>query len=370
MLSICQISYRNLTPQHKIKTYIKGGDKEPMSDEYDFQDVIPGKKKKSKHDLLSQLRDMEEESYTTSSGYTASSFLPSSMLKEQKPKKEKKSSNDFEYDADAWFEDMLAYQIGGDSRKKKIRNDLFDSAGITCKKKKKKKKKGKDGELIDYKKEFEPEAALYKNLLMEQTRFTESLQKEYDSIKSVKSSSRGVTKQMTDLIDNITSARSLAMQLVDKQVSIKKQAAELNMKQRKELGASLGDTENMADFASTYLKQMFNDRQALFNNGSGDSSVSEYTEDELFEELSASLTDETNERPDEVELYLKYENSNVQVYVVITDDDVENYEFLAKDQDGNVIPDYPMPNHTSISINRSTGIATDTYGKKYNIIWQ
>jgi hypothetical protein len=60
----------------------------------------------------------------------------------------------------------------------------------------------------------------------------------------------------------------------------------------------------------------------------------------------------------------------VQVYVVITNNDVENYEFLAKDQDGIVIDDYPLPNHTNISVNRSTNIATDTFGKKYTIIWQ
>lgn len=344
-----------------------------MSDEYDINDVIPGKKKSKRDEMLSRLRDMEDESYTTASGYSVSNFLPSSMLKEQEPKKSGKKSHksgEFEYDADAWFSEMLGFQEGAKVSKKKIRNELFDSAGITGKKRKKKKKKGKDGDLVDFKKEFEPEAALYKNLLMEQTRFTESLQKEYDSIKSVKSSSRGVTKQMTDLIDNITSARALAMQLVDKQVAIKKQAAELTMKQHKEMGSNLGEGENMADFASSYLKQMLNDRQVLFNGGTGESVVSDYSEDELFEELSLSLNSEDTERPEEVEKYLKYENSNVKVYVVITDDDVENYEFIAKDQDGNVIPDYPMPNHTSISVNRSTSIATDTFGKKYTIIWE
>lgn len=341
-----------------------------MKDEYDMDDLIPGKSKKpNRRDLLSEISDMNDEDYTTSAGYSASSFLPSSLLKEKKPKKEKTDENGFHYDPDAWFDEMMATSQSGRIKKNKIRNELFDSAGITGKKKKKKKKKDKDKELIDFKKEFEPEAVLYKNLLVEQSRFTESLQREYDTIKSTKSSSRGITKQMTDLVENITSARQLAMQLVDKQVAIKKQAAELNMKQHKEMGASLGEGENMADFASSYLKQMLNDRQVLFNTGEGDPIVSDYNDEEIFDELSLSLSNEENNRPEEVEKYLKYENSNVTVYVVITNDDIENYEFLAKDENDNVVDDYPLPDHSKISVNRSTGIATDIYGKKYQIIW-
>ena len=46
-----------------------------------------------------------------------------------------------------------------------------------------------------------------------------------------------------------------------------------------------------------------------------------------------------------------------------------NYYYLAKDENGDVISDYPLPSRTSISVNRSTNIATDVYGQKYPIIW-
>lgn len=342
-------------------------------DDYNVDDLIPGKSKSKRKDLLNQIRDMEEETYTTPKGYDASSFLPSSMLKEsKKDKKDKKHHKNDEYDADAWFNEMMSFKSTKMDKSSRCKHDLFESAGIIGKKKKKKKNKDKE-ELVDFRKEFEPEMALYKNLLIEQNRFTESLQREYDSIKSVKSSSRGVTKQMTDLIDNITSARSLAMQLIEKNVGAKKLIAELTLKQKKEMGAANGGAENMADFASSYLKQMLNDRQVLFNGGNGDNTVSEYTEDELFEELSMSLqTDSDMSRPEEVDKYLKYENRNVSIYVAIAngETDIEsNYEFVARDEDGDVIEDYPLPNHTKISINRSTNIATDAYGKKYNIEW-
>lgn len=342
-------------------------------DDYNVDDLIPGKSKSKHKDLLSQIKDMEDDSYTTPKGFNTSSFLPSSMLKESKKEKKEKHHDNTDYDADAWFNEMMSFRTTKMDKSSKYKYDLFESAGIIGKKKKKKKKK-KDGEdLIDYRREFEPEMALYKNLLVEQNRFTETLQKEFDSLKSTKSSSRGVTKQMTDLIENITDARTLAMQLVEKNVNAKKLIAELSLKQKKELGGANGDGENMADFASTYLKQMLNDRQALFNGGSGDNTVSEYTEDELFEELSLSLQNDSEMgRPDEVDRYLKYENRNVTIYVTVASDeqDIEsNYEFIAKDENGEIIDDYPMPNHTKISVNRSTNIATDTYGKKYNILW-
>ena len=334
---------------------------------------MPGKKKKNRSSILSQLKDIENDDVMSNSNYSSHSFLPSSMLKEQDKdngKKKKKYSDEYtDEDADQWFSELLVASDPKIDKKGRIRESLFTSAGITGKKKKK-KKKDKEKDLIDYKKELEPEMALYRNLLMEQNRFTESLQKEYDSIKSVKASSRGVNKQMTDLIANITSARGLAMQLVEKNVNAKKLIAELTLKQRKEMGLNNEGVENMADFASSYLKQMLNDRQVLVT-GTGDNSVSEYTEDELFEELSSSLMkDSSMDRPEEVDRYLKYENRNVEVSVIITNNDVENYEFIAKDENGYEIDDYPLPIHTSISVNRSTNIATDTYGKKYPIIWR
>lgn len=351
-----------------------------MSDEYNFDDVFPDNGKKNKHkDLLNKLSQIESEdpdiiqvSSTDLSPDTLptkqvqySSFLPSSMLKE---KKNKKKSD--EYDPDEWFAEMMSVRETSVNKKGRSSGySYFDDLGIIPKKKKKKKDKEKTDK-IDFNKEFEPEIALYRNLLMEQNRFTDDLQKEYDSITSVKSSSRGITKQMTDLIENITEARTLSMQLVEKNVNAKKLIAELTMKQKKELGESI-NSENMADFASNYLKNMLNERQLLLN-GNGDNSVGEYSDEEMFDILTDSLenSDDIFDRPEEADLYLKYENRNVEIFVVITDNDVENYEFEARDGEGEIISDYPLPNHTSISVNRSTNIATDTFGKKYNIIWR
>ena len=326
-----------------------------MSDYYNIEKSTS--KRSKKQELLDRLESIDVDSEVYSD---ESSFLPSSTMKI-------KEKNKSDYDlSDNWFNEMMSYQ---DIKPHKSRSsDVFGLEELISGKKKKKKKEGKKDE-IDYKKEFEPESFLYKNLLVEQTRFTEALQKEYDNIKSMKSTARGSSKQITDLISNITNARSLSMQLIDKQVNIKKQVAELSMKQKKELNGGI-DGEDLSSFGANYLKNLLNNRAVLYDNGNGTPEVSEYSEDEMFNNISNILdNDENAKRDDETELYLKYENRNVTVYVYIENDDVENYQLIAKDENGDEIFDYPLPNHTSIGVNRSTNIATDVYGKKYPIIW-
>lgn len=327
-----------------------------MSDYYDIEKSTS--KRSKRQGLLDKLESIDVEEYIPKDN-NSSSFFPSSTMK----KKEKKK-NDYDL-SDEWFNEMMSFE---DIMPKKSTKGLEDFGLGYISKKKKKKKKGEKSKEIDFTKEFEPETYLLKNLLVEQSRFTDSLQKEYDNIKSTKSSGRNITKQINDLISNITSARALSMQLVDKQVSIKKQAAELNMKQRKESGVL--DSEDLSNFGATYLKNLLNNRQVLYNEGTGNPEIGEYSEDEMFNNISDILdNDNSIDRDPETELYLKYENRNVTTFVHIIDDDVENYEFICKDEEGNTIEDYPKPNHTGISVNRSTNIATDTFGKKYPILW-
>lgn len=344
------------------------------NDEYDMSDLSPNRKKKKskKHiDLLDSVRNMEDDNYVTSSGYSASSFLPSSMLKPQKKenKKEKEEKKDWVdgYDPDAWFDDMLTIQsIRPD--KSKSRNSIFEDGSISGKRKKKKKKNEKGVELVDYKKELEPEMALFKNLLIDQNRFVESLQKEYDQITSSKSTARGISKQLTDMIKNITEARALSMQLVEKNVNAKKTIADLTIKQRKELAGELESGINMSDAGSSFMKQLLSERNQMFSEGDP-ADVSDFSEEDMLSSLDEiDLGDE--DRSEETEKYLKYENQNVKISVIITDNDVENYQFVAMDEDGEIIEDYPLPEKTGLSINRSTNIATDTYGEKYVIIWE
>ena len=341
-----------------------------MEDEYNLQDSI-----KPKKDLLSKLEDMEDERYTNDYGYSTDSFLPSSSFK-----KKKKKDEDVDTGSDSWFNDIIVSshvkvdKKGSKKKNKKLFSfESYSEYDENGKKKKKKKKKDKE-KLVDYRKEFENESSLYKALLVDQSKFTDSLQKEYDLIRSTKSSARGINKITSELIENINSARSLSMQLIDKQVNIKKHIADLSMKQRKELGAGAMDDSNLAEFGSSYMKQLLDNRH-LFSGG-GDVTVNDMSDDDILDGISISLDniqegDYVNTaRSSETDKYLKYEGSDVNVNIVITNDDIENYEFRAIDKNGEVIDDYPLPYKSSISVNRSTDIATDAYGVKYNIIWE
>ena len=227
--------------------------------------------------------------------------------------------------------------------------------------KKKKKKMKKENEPTDFSKEFEPEVALLDNLLSEQSRFVSSLQQKYDRMESQKSSARGTGKFTTDLISNINQARQLSAQLIDKKISTKKAIAELEMKERKELGANL-NSDDVNNFAAEYLKNIISNRPEM-SGSYGNYEIGDVDDEGLISAIDSNIDDE---RGDEVAAYLKYENMDVTIKVVMNPDDLDDYDFIAETKDGEILDDYPLPEHTTLSLNRSTMIATDAYGKKYH----
>lgn len=336
-----------------------------MSDKNDFDSLVPGNKKSKREKILEQLDELDNEEIIPQKTIenNSSNFLPSSLS----PKKKKKNTQPQKTE-DEWFNDLietseLKVTTG---KRKSMFDDVFNPDG----KKKKKKKKNKN-EPTDYEKKFEPEAALLRSLLIDQNKFVDSLQKEYDFLKSNKSTSRGINKNITDLISNITNARNLSMQLIDKNTSLKKTIADLTMKERKELfGNSLDDVENLNDFASTYLKQMISERHQLMAGTNSD--ISDYSIDEMASIVSDTLlnSEDAEERSDETRKYLEYENRNVTVYVYMNPSDETDYDYVAIDENGDELDDYPLPFKGKLTVNRSTNMATDIYGQKYIIRWR
>ena len=324
-------------------------------DEISFNSKQGIKRKNSK----SLIDDLDEVTSTP---------LASTIYKKNKEEEKKKlEEEDSSLDID-WEETLASFKSPKIKKSKHAYFEGFDG------KKSKKKKKKKDGDLVDHKKDFEPEVALLRNLQIEQTKFVDSLQKKYDQLENTKSTARGVGKYTTDLINSITTARSVAMQLVEKQINVKKTIADLNFKERKEFGSNNNSAqENMSDYASTYLKTMINaGRNNIVNDGayveSDDSS--DNSMDDFFDSITNSLGE--NNRSDESEKYLKYENSNVKIHVLWNDnfegaDPLDQYDFVAYDQEGKVIDDYPLPKKTKMNVNMATGVATDIFGNKYQL---
>lgn len=307
--------------------------------------------------LLDQMDEIERDSVSM-----ISSFRPKASSKKERDIDAIEEAN---ADGDDWLRTIETFKQEPIKGMKKNSGSIFEYFGEEGKKKKKKKKD--KNELIDYGKEFEPEMALLENLLSEQSRFTASLQKRYDTLENSKSSARGVGKFTTDLIASINAGRSSSLQIVNSLTSLKKTIADLNMKERKEKAAANGeDLENMGEYSANFLKQVLrNSRKDLADYG--DDAPVEGDESDIFANLSEELSDV--DRSDEIEKYLQHEKDNVQIYAIVNKETDEWY-LEARAESGKVIDDYPLPQPKSMEINRSTEVASDEYHTKYPIIWE
>jgi hypothetical protein len=323
---------------------------------------------KRKSSILSELDDLDDGTTVA----LPSSLYESTRLKKKDKKEKKNEIVDSEIVDDEWINTITSFKAPKTGKKRK---NLFDGFDVDKKKKKEKKKSSQN---ISHKKDFDPELILLKNLQVDQSRFVDSLQKKYDQMESTKSSARGVGKFTTDLINSITSARGVSMQVVDKIISTKKTIADLDFKERKEFGSNSGsEQQNLTNYASTYLKQVMT--AGRNNLVAQDYSQPQYYDsgddsgglEDLFSSIDESLGE--TDRSADVEKYLKHENDGMQIKVIYhddgSDDDIEKkYDYVAYDKNDNVVYDYPLPEKTKLNINRATSTAIDKYGNKYQLI--
>jgi hypothetical protein len=183
-----------------------------------------------------------------------------------------------------------------------------------------------------------------------------------------KSSARGVGKFTTDLISSINQSRSVSSQLINNITSLKKNIADLNMKERKEAAAAAAgsyDGENLSDFSSNFLKKLIQQDRSDASIY-GDATPIDADEDTLYDNIAQMLASEDDRS--ETEAYLKYENRNVEL-VAFVDHNTDEYELRAIAADGEELSDYPIPQVEHLDINRSTSIAVDEYHNRYRVEW-
>lgn len=292
--------------------------------------------------------------------------LPSSVVK---PSEEKRKSQEEEESDSEWLSSLSS--MPPLHFNKKLSKHLLDGNELEITGKKGKKKKKEKNGLTDYSKQFQREMSVLERMLMQQTEFADGLQTRYDCMQAAKSSARGVGKFQTDLISNVNSARSLTKDILKEMIALKKTISELTMKEKKELGMTDGEDENLGAYASNLLRQIISkDRNALNGN-----SVPEFEEvdnlDDCIDEIASNLDgrDDYMAHSDEANRFLKYEGTNVTVKCFIHPD--ETFDFIAFDDDDNVIPDYPVPDaSTKININRETGRVRDEYNNSYEAVFE
>lgn len=340
-----------------------------MSEEQDEIKLTNIKKKKS---LFADLRDASKSPFSIAK--------EEQTVKEEKKKRAdriKESLEEYPQDTEdnefAWLDEFTNVKLKPGKRRCKdsFFGDFSDGEeNLTKKKKKKKNKEDK----IDYSKQFSTEERLLATMLTDQMNFVTSLQRRLDHMMDTKSTAMGVSKYMTDFIEGLNQARTLSMQLVDKKVGIKKTIADLNMKERKEFGKKDANAEkDMTAYSASVLRQIMGDRQSYVDQGSvplADNSQVNFEDIDQFPDIDDVMSEITGDNPsDETNTYLKYENSGINIRIIYRgrDNDKLDYDFIAEDRDGNIVEDYPLPIKTALSINTSTGFATDAYGERYPI---
>lgn len=322
--------------------------------------------KKPKHDADSLLDDLAE--LDSEPAMALSTFNPNKDKKKKKKDEVDELIEATEESTDDWLHTIATFKREPIKTSKHDRSGIFDYISPEDgSRKKKKKKKGTKDSMPDYSKEFEPEINLLRNILSDQTKFTNSLQQRYDLLDASKSAARGIGKFTTDLVSQINQARNTSMQITDRIISAKKAIADLQMKARKEMGPD-ADKTDMGQYGSNLLKQIMGYDRKELGMYSADSVPEEGDENDLFSNVSNDLAESGVDRSDEVDKYMQY-GTNIEIYAVV-DRETKEYEFEAVDTTtGQVVDDYPLPVVNKLTFNASTNIATDDYYTKYPIRW-
>ncbi len=324
-------------------------------------------KKKSVIDDLDALDDMDSD--------IASAMAPSKFqvrqFSEDKPKKKKSETVDVsesmpDDDADSdWLDSVSSFKV---PKKKKLKHakgfsgfEVDENGNIVKGQKKKGKHKNKNGP-TNYRKEFETEENMLRTLYMDQSKFTDSLQKKYDAMNGTKSSARGIGKFTTDLIEAISTARSTQLSIVKEKIALKSKIADLGMKERKEFG---GGNDSMADnsaYASSFMNEILRTGHKTILedvNTAVDSGIEDTPVD--GDSISQELFDDAEGEP--ISPFIEMENQNVKVYVICHNDG--EWEFEARTPDGMPVDNYPLPTKTKMTFNKSTMMATDAHGRRF-----
>lgn len=214
-----------------------------------------------------------------------------------------------------------------------------------------------------------------KDLCDEIDRDKVNIQRDIDQLRSM---TRGRNyKALSDLNSAKTSYHSTQLQAIKEMNSIKKSIFEMRMKERAAKAAA-GDTEN-TDISTNTIRSLFSaGRNDIVNAAGGYSKVSgavnsissnpsnmDMSDDEIEDRYFADEPDEETDG----DKFLEYEGQGVEYYLLVDETDAP-VEVVAKDRDGNIVPDYPMPSNVEnlrFSINTTTQSAEDDLHRKYKL---
>ena len=177
-------------------------------------------------------------------------------------------------------------------------------------------------------------------------------------------------KAMSDLISAQSSLYSTKLSAIKEQSSIEKTIADLKLK----IDGKNSATEDQSVTASMAIQQLFSGGDSgtsvtinsddISTSGSNSAVVERQIDDD--ENIKNIFGNDTGEET-EGDIYLKYEDRNVSIHCVMNKETGEKH-LIAKDSNGTVIPDYPIPPNSEnliFTLHDDLGTATDNLGRDY-----
>lgn len=195
------------------------------------------------------------------------------------------------------------------------------------------------------------------------------IQKDLDQMRMSRSRNY---KTIAELNEQKNSYINSQISIVKELNSIKKSQFDLKYKDQK---AKNGIDDGNNDISSSMIRNLFSlgkggmiDALGGYEeiSGASDAGIHNeiYDDDKIHDKYFSS-----NEEESEGDLYLKYENMNIELIMLIDEDD-NILNIIAEDDEGNVIPDYPVPeinDGMGCTFNKTVMTAEDGYHRKYKL---
>ena len=339
------------------------------------------KKDPDENDIFSSPFTSEDGSFFTSIQSSADLMSKADKMNEEK-KKRKKSSYD-NYDINTFARDFEA-ELGEFSSFDDVADRLFEidedeelRASLIAQGRKYNQSHSQSGEASEFEKAFTKQETALNQLISDLEKDIGATEKDINNMRLSRVRS---PKALSDLISVKGSLYSTKLAAIKEINSIKKNILDLNMKSKK-----TSEDENQASMAASLaLQQMIEGdardslsdsdyramaRGSMISRQSGEmrSEIPSYernAQDDI-DELEAEREYSAMEKS-EGDLYIQYENMNVQTYAEVDEND-QVVRLVAKDRDGNEIPDYPMPgiNEGTFTIHEDLGTVTDSFHRNY-----
>lgn len=229
---------------------------------------------------------------------------------------------------------------------------------------------------VDPNKIFNSDISALKSLAADQQRITKMFEKKLIEGLSEKGKV-GLTEVDIEAMQALTSARSAITSINKEQINIKKNIADIRIKQNQQVmkqtagatGNNIDDVKNGSspfDVGRSILDSLF-DTQPV-NVPSGNINMDPNSFVTQTEEDASTVIDGIISNVGGVNTYTQYESSSPTTYVVMSRHGSDtDYDFETYAESGELIPDYPKPNTKITSIDRESGTCVDNLLIQYPI---